>query len=901
MNRFKTLLPLLIIVMLAASLLAVAACDDDDDDDDNDDNDTPSDDDDDDNNDDNNDDTTPGDDDDTTPGDDDDDNDTVAPWDDLSTPLGPGEVRAGMITDVDELIGGPRARAEIGDYKIYNSQVEFIIRSPQHSGIGWTGYAGNVIDADRARPPEEAGADGLWGLEQMIGLARGFLAKEVQIVESGADGEAMIRVAGKDGGIHLVDSIAPTWDYELTVVNDYILLPDADYLTIRTTLIDRSNTTRHVLMADLPFWGDETRPFGPRSGFNMDDFDLLAGLRWIGGVNRMWQTVSYALATNAPDHRFWAPYVDGEIVPLIDTVLNIEPMGQATYERLFLVGDGDTDMFPAIINQYDGVTDSAVLTGQINLPVGSDDYELIEVMVTDDRPAGQNYVSLIWPDETGAFSLEVEPGDYTLVASGPGRTDSAPLDVTVSRGQKADAEIVLGDAGIFSYDITDGGGNPVAAKLSFQTGYNAPATAGVAHRIWMVTGMGTERIMPGDYTVTVSRGFEYDIAKANVTIEAGETVLLEESIERVVDSTGYMTADFHIHTQYSIDSQALATSRIKELAAEGIEMPVITDHDTLSNYGPIAAATGADAWLQPVVGCEISPVFGHTNAWPLVADPAANDYYSIRLVEYDENGGSAGRHEFDEIFDIARNEFGAQVVQINHPRASTAWFDWVGYDPAAGVDSVDERRWTENFDAIEVFNSGNNDEGALADWYSFLDQGYTYTMTGNSDSHTTSNTLGNPRNVFSMSDDDPTTADPDDMVAAILAHQNQVSNGVLIDFFIGDESIGGLYTCADGGTVDLEIVVQAAPWVATDYLRVYTNHGTLAAEVALPASTDVVRYDDTITLAITQDSYFVIAAGHTSATLHPVNTERVFGITNPIWVDTDCNGEFDPPGLPVSN
>ena len=41
---------------------------------------------------------------------------------DLSVQLADGETRAGQITRENELIGGPMAKAKIGDYKLYNSR-----------------------------------------------------------------------------------------------------------------------------------------------------------------------------------------------------------------------------------------------------------------------------------------------------------------------------------------------------------------------------------------------------------------------------------------------------------------------------------------------------------------------------------------------------------------------------------------------------------------------------------------------------------------------------------------------------------------------------------------------------------------------------------------------------------
>jgi len=150
-----------------------------------------------------------------------------------------------------------------------------------------------------------------------------------------------------------------------------------------------------------------------------------------------------------------------------------------------------------------------------------------------------------------------------------------------------------------------------------------------------------------------------------------------------------------------------------------------------------------------------------------------------------------------------------------------------------------------------------------------------------------------------MPTDNPADATVQDMVDSVLAHRSEVSNGPFINFGIADQTIGGFVDCATDTEISLLIRVQAPSWMDVNYLRVYTNHGELATEIVIPDTTEVVRFDDTVVLPLDGDAYFVVEAGHTSATTHPVNRERVFAITNPIWVDANCNHAFDAPGLPV--
>ena len=828
------------------------------------------------------------------------DDDADGPWPNLSDTLGDGEVRAGVITAEDELIGGPRARGAIGDYKIYNSRVRFIIRSTANGAVGWIPYSGNVIDADRARPKGEPGADSLWAMEQVEGLLRGFLAREIEVVNDGHHGPAVIRVTGKDGGIDIVDHLVHTRDYQLAMAMEFTLAPDSDYLTMKTTLTNMTGRDRHVLIADVPLWGDDTKIFTPRAGYEIGNLDLLDAVRWVGGVSRYHLPVSYALATADPQKTLYAPYIDGDILLLVEGTLHLLPFGSASYERLLLVGDGDTRLIQSALNERDGYLGFGTLRGALTLAAGDDPAD-VEITVMDAvRKAGSNVVGMARPDASGAFSLELAPGSYTLVASGEGRVSSAPVAFQVAQGEDADVAVAIDPPGRFSFDVTDGDGARIPCKFTFQAGFDAPRTAGVVHRIWTATGQGGEPVTPGDYTVTVSRGYEYEIAAQNVHVAAGEIASFEASIARVVDTTGYMTGDFHIHTEFSVDSQAVAETRVRELMAEGIEMPVFTDHDMVSDFAPYVAAIGGEAWIHPVRGMEVSPVWGHFNTWPLLPPEGADDFFGIRLATFDENGDFVGTREFPDMWAIARDQYGALVIQINHPRSGTSgWFNTVKYDPAVGVSSADPKRWADTFDAVEVWNSGTGSDNlkTLTDWFSFLDQGYAFTMNGNSDSHSPSAMLGNPRNVFAMPTDDPQAADPLDMVDSILHHRNEVSNGPFISFSVNGQPIGSLVTGVEGGAVNLDVVIQAPSWVGVDYVRVYSNGGEVIAEQPV-SGTDVVRFDGSIPVTSAVDRWLVVEAGHSTATLSPVNMgQPVFSITNPIWVDFDGNGAFDPPGL----
>ncbi len=82
--------------------------------------------------------------------------DTRPPPLDLSERLAPGQVRAGRVVKPEDLIGGRTAKGRVGDYKIYNSRVAFIV---QDAGLasGYKRYGGVPVDADVVRPEGEPG------------------------------------------------------------------------------------------------------------------------------------------------------------------------------------------------------------------------------------------------------------------------------------------------------------------------------------------------------------------------------------------------------------------------------------------------------------------------------------------------------------------------------------------------------------------------------------------------------------------------------------------------------------------------------------------------------------------------------------------------------------------------
>src|SRR5262249_15018519 len=142
-------------------------------------------------------------------------------------------------------------------------------------------------------------------------------------------------------------------------------------------------------------------------------------------------------------------------------------------------------------------------------------------------------------------------------------------------------------------------------------------------------------------------------------------------LRRSVDTTGFLSGDFHIHSAKSLDSTAPLQDRVAGFAAEGVEVMVSTDHDYQVDYTPIIAGLGLGSRITSIVGNEVTgsvpnpPVFpdstGHINAWPMTVQPNARRDGAIEDEFVAPNW----------IFKRLRDQ-GAQVIQYNHVRAGVS-------------------------------------------------------------------------------------------------------------------------------------------------------------------------------------------------------------------------------------
>src|SRR5699024_7320299 len=83
---------------------------------------------------------------------------------------------------------------------------------------------------------------------------------------------------------------------------------------------------------------------------------------------------------------------------------------------------------------------------------------------------------------------------------------------------------------------------------------------------------------PGTYTVWAFQGIEFERWEGQVTIGAGP-VTLDIALERAFTPDGALAADLHVHAAASPDSTVPTVIRAITLAAAGVRVVALSDHN----------------------------------------------------------------------------------------------------------------------------------------------------------------------------------------------------------------------------------------------------------------------------------------------------------------------------------
>jgi len=622
--------------------------------------------------------------------------------------------------------------------------------------------------------------------------------------------------------------------------------------------------------------------------------------------------------------------------------------------RLLITGRADvaatTDLiFPAL-----GVADgSSGIAGRVEPP---EERAVIEVRSRAGFPVTE-IATVTQGPEAGRFHAALAPGDYTLVYRTAQRPDRR-LEIAVAAGAVSELPPqTFEPLGFLRLEpaFADGGPGRVivvgvpptpdpvfgAELLGFRIDGASVSSGTETRELHFVGGPSDPvrvSIAPGRYRLIATRGLEYGLDHAEVEISgAGEEVRVEPfRPARVIELQGIASADLHVHAQASDDSAMPNAARLASFVAEGVDVIVSSDHDHLGEFGPALAALGVGGRIHVLQGVEATSsapseqapwTLGHSNAWPLQYQPTAHR----------QGAPPTQDRTLAELYAELRSEYGARVVQLNHPmgkrrgeRDDEAYLTHLGSsgraaDPEIPLEEApndelmlrarDGHTRAIDFDAIELMNGDSREQYLQVRelWHSFLLQGLRRTATANSDTHGPDEIAAYPRNYVYLGAEGAGW-DENEFDEAIRSGRLFGTSGPLIAAFTANGARMGDDVAAAGGRVVVEIAIAAAPWVPVEEVRLLANGVVVRRWNQIPdgESPPTLRLRERVELVLERDSFLTLEAGAPLnanpaawAASHAGDYAEVVArgfvpaaFTNPIWVDADGDGRFASPGLP---
>ncbi len=634
--------------------------------------------------------------------------------------------------------------------------------------------------------------------------------------------------------------------------------------------------------------------------------------------------------------------------------------GELTFTRYFAVGDGSVASILDIQHQILGTAtgelggavydDNGPVAGaEIAVIASNRDFLPLPVSVPSSLPlrGPQTIVANHFrTDALGQFRGRLPPGDYQLRVNVPGRAAAQPASAAVSIREGGvtvqDFQVPL-PAGL-RVRVVDTEGRPIAAKLQL-IGEDSSPDAGEPQNQESVLGglltvntgifgdaaadrlppgvvlsefavldrelqgpvqlgdSGELAVEPGEYELSVSHGPRYSEYRQPVQLKAGERTLVTATLAQVVDTSGYLHADFHVHSFNSPDAEVTNRERVATYLAEDMDFFTPSDHGRRVDFEPVIADMGVAGQIASAPGSEMTTFdYGHFNAWPVAIDrgAAAEDEASqsvdpkLSQGSVDWGGAAPVGKDFPshghyslspaEIISASKagpyRPGGAVVAQINHIDShfgpAGLAIDTGVSPPRSQVSPASKRlnpaldnAFSANYDSLELWIGVDGREHQferflgenLGDWFNLLNQGLGKTFVANSDTHDRRQTSLSTRNQIArppgLADAHALRSRPHDIAEQLIAGRSIGSNALFMELELRNLSgqlLGGLGSVDLAGVrsqpvplllpqpLTLSLRVAAPQWAQYDQVLVFINAVTDHHRDALGQPQQPARY-----------------------------------------------------------
>lgn len=416
---------------------------------------------------------------------------------------------------------------------------------------------------------------------------------------------------------------------------------------------------------------------------------------------------------------------------------------------------------------------------------------------------------------------------------------------------------------------------------------------------------------PGEYVVVVTRGPEYSRVSQLIDLEPGETETIRADLERVVDTRGWVSADFHNHSTPSGDNTCGTPDRIINLAAEQVEFVPTTEHNRLYDWAPTIEALGLGRFLKTIPGIELTGRGPHLNAFPFEPDPMKQD------------GGAPVWNPDPRIsamlLDNLQKRDPDRWIQVNHPDMSENFIDR-NLDGEADGGFLHLGRFingleTQNYRGSQILSKApfsvgrvNNGLGKRVNyyrefiWLQLLNQGLRVWGVGVADAHHVyGNGVGSWRVYIPSSTDDPSEVDWRELSRNAMEGKMVLSSGPYLEVSTEKGTIAGGEEVSNGRVL-LKVRVQCPEWMGLDRVQVLVNgrqderYNFTTENHSDHFREGIIRFDETLSLELEEDAHLIVVAAGEKFDLTPLygtSTQagnRPCAYNNPIFIDIDGDG-----------
>ncbi len=778
--------------------------------------------------------------------------------------------------NVKELPGGKEADGIIGDFVLRNYKIEAVISANLHLRRAnmSTFYGDNGITPGCLYDLTRRGMNN----DQIVVFTpsgQQGMVSYVRVVGDGRKGEAAIETvvtAANNNGLYKR--------------HEYRVRDGWQGLLITTTFRNEGTTARKGSVADR--W---TR---------FDKSGTFAGINWADAINPAHKAgYAYAWWTN-----------DGLKVPPRE--VDLKPGEEVTFARFVAVGNSPADAVGAVATHSQPTATVRATVSQANgQPITTAKLEFI---------SGKQSVAA-YPDAIGRFSFAIPRGNYTWKLSDIGRPARTGAVMVGEKGILLQWNDQPPAAGV-AFDIADANGKSIPCKVQFHgvaptknpnLGPNSRAH-GCVDQYHSETGKFRVQLDPGEYDIIVTRGIEHSHLKQRIKLGEGKTVNFTGTLKRLVDTRGWVSADYHNHSTPSGDNVCDTDGRLINLAAEHIEFAPTTEHNRFYDWTPHIKALGLDQEIKTVSGVEATGSGAHFNSFPFEPQPFRQDNGLPPWNKDPRITAATLRH-------LQKDE-PARWIQINHPDMVANFTDRDGDGRLdggfAGLAQLIDGVETENYGMSSILE-GTPYHVALYRgretvryhrefvWLQLLNQGTPFVGMAVCDSHTVyGNGVGGWRMYMPSKSDNPSEIDWKENSRHAKEGRSYLTTGPFLQVETSDGILPGGTTRAQG-SIDLKIKVQCTDWIDIDRVQVLVN-GRARRELNFTRASHakwfndkVVKFDRTINVPLSEDAHLIVVAiGENFNLKTGYGTSGQAGIKpiayhNPIFVDVDGGG-FKPNG-----